>query len=264
MSFEELKARQSVVWGSGAYEPIVEITSEIHEALVAALDGGSGQRWLDIATGTGAVALRAARAGAEVTGVDLAPALIELARKNAAAQGLNVRFQTGDAEALPVEDASFDIVSSAIGTQFAPDHRAVARELGRVCRSGGRLGLACWTPTSGVAAMFKLMAPFMPSPIPGVGNVFDWGRPDYVQELLGGDFELGIEERDTVLDAEFGEQVWQTFSTAYGPTKTLVGSLDEERREQLHRDWVKLFESSRVGDRIQQSRTYLLITGHRR
>jgi SAM-dependent methyltransferase len=190
MSFEELKARQSVVWGSGAYEPIVEITSEIHEALVAALDGGSGQRWLDIATGTGAVALRAARAGAEVTGVDLAPALIELAGKNAAAQGLNVRFQTGDAEALPVEDASFDIVSSAIGTQFAPDHRAVARELGRVCRSGGRLGLACWTPTSGVAAMFKVMAPFMPSPIPGVGNVFDWGHPDYVQELLGGTSSL--------------------------------------------------------------------------
>jgi hypothetical protein len=112
--------------------------------------------------------------------------------------------------------------------------------------------------------MFEVMAPFMPSPIPGVGNVFDWGHPDYVQELLGGDFEVGIEERDTVLDAESGEQVWPTFSTAYGPTKTLVGSLDEERREQLHRDWVKLFESSRVGDRIQQSRTYLLITGHRR
>lgn len=264
MPFEELKARQSVVWGLGPYEPIVEITKEIHEALVAALQGGSGQRWLDIATGTGAVALRAAQTGAEVTGVDLAPALIEIAQRNAAAQGLSVGFETGDAEALPYEESSFDIVSSAIGTQFAPDHRAVARELGRVCRPGGRLGLACWTPTSGVAEMFKVMKPFMPAPAPGVGNTFDWGRPDYAQELLGEDFELDIEERDTVLHAESGEQVWQTFSTAYGPTKALAGSLDEERRAQLHRDWVELFESSRAGDQIQQSRTYLLITGHRR
>jgi ubiquinone/menaquinone biosynthesis C-methylase UbiE len=116
MPFEDLKARQSMVWGAGAYEPIVEITSDIHQALVAALDGGPGQRWLDIATGTGAVALRAARTGADVTGVDLAPALIETARKNAAAQGLTVRLETGDAEALPYQDASFDIVSSAIGT----------------------------------------------------------------------------------------------------------------------------------------------------
>jgi SAM-dependent methyltransferase len=264
MPFEELKARQSVVWGSGPYEPIVEITKEIHEALVDALDGQPGQQWLDIATGTGAVALRAARTGAEVTGVDLAPALIEIARKNAAAQGLDVRFETGDAEALRYEEASFDLVSSAIGTQFAPDHRAVARELGRVCRPGGRLGLACWTPTSGVADMFKVMKPFMPVPAPGVGNTFDWGRPEYVEELLGEDFELGIEQRDTVLYADSGEQVWQTFSTAYGPTKSLAESLDEGRREQLHRDWVELFESCKVGGRVQMSRTYLLIAGRRR
>jgi ubiquinone/menaquinone biosynthesis C-methylase UbiE len=193
---QRLKARQSVVWGAGGYEPIVEITSDIHHALVAALDAGPGQRWLDIGTGTGAVALHAARAGADVTGVDLAPASIEAARKNAAAQGLQVRFQTGDAEALPYQDASFDVVCSAIGTQFAPDHRAVAGELGRVCRPGGRLGLACWTPTSGIADMFKLMAPFMPPPAPGVGDLFDWGRPEYVQQLLGEDFELGMQERD--------------------------------------------------------------------
>jgi SAM-dependent methyltransferase len=207
------------------------------------------------------VALRAARTGAEVTGVDLAPALIEAARKNAAAQGLQVRFQTGDAEALPYQDASFDVVCSAIGTQFAPDHRAVARELGRVCRPGGRLGLACWTPTSGIADMFKLMAPFMPPPAPGVGDLFDWGRPEYVQQLLGEDFELGMQERDSVLYADSGEQVWQLFSTAFGPTKVLAESLDEERREQLHRKWVELYETYRVGDRIQQSRTYLLIIG---
>ncbi len=261
MAFEELKNRQSVMWGSGPYEPIVEITSEIHEALVDALDAKPGQRWLDVATGTGAVALRAARAGAEVIGVDLAPALVARAKEKATAAGLRARFETGDAEALKFEDAGFDVVSSAIGTQFAPDHPAVAGELARVCRPGGRLGLACWTSTSGVADMFAVMKPFMPAPAPGVGNTFDWGRPEYVQRMLGADFDLTIEERDTVLHADSGEQVWETFATAYGPTKTLVGSLDDEERGRLHRDWVAMFERCRVGARIEQSRTYLLITG---
>jgi hypothetical protein len=112
--------------------------------------------------------------------------------------------------------------------------------------------------------MFKLVATYLPPPPPGVGNLLDWGRPDYAQELLGNDFELAVEERDTVLQADSGEQVWQLFSTAYGPTKTPADSLEEERREQLHRDWVELYESYRVGGRIQQSRTYLLITGQRR
>lgn len=264
MPFEELKARQSVVWGSGPYEPIVEITSEIHAALVAALDGQPGERWLDVATGTGAVALRAAQAGAQVTGIDLAPALVEIAQQKAAGQGVEVRFETGDAEALPYADASFDVVSSALGTQFAPDHRAVAAELARVCKPGGRLGLACWTPTSGVADMFGVMRPFMPAPPPGAGNVFDWGRPDYATDLLGADFELSITERDTVFYPESGEVAWQTFVTAYGPTKSLAAGLDEDRREQLHQSWVQLFESCRKGDRIEQSRTYLLIQGRRR
>jgi ubiquinone/menaquinone biosynthesis C-methylase UbiE len=153
MPFEELKSRQSVMWGSGPYEPIVEITKEIHHALVEALRPQTGERWLDVATGTGAVALLAGRAGADVTGLDLSPVLIETAKGKAAAEGLGVDFEAGDAEALPYDDASFDVVCSAIGTQFAPDHAAVARELARVCRPGGRLGLACWTPESGVAAM---------------------------------------------------------------------------------------------------------------
>lgn len=264
MPFEELKARQSVMWGSGPYEPIVEITSEVHAALVAALDGQPGERWLDVATGTGAVALRAAQVGAQVTGVDLAPRLVEIAQKTGASQGVDVQFETGDAEALQFADASFDVVSSAIGTQFAPDHRAVAAELARVCKPGGRMGLACWTPTSGVADMFGVMRQFMPTPPPGAGNVFDWGRPEYATDLLGADFELDITERDTIYNPKSGEASWQTFVTAYGPTKTLAANLDEDRREQLHQSWLELFEGCRKGDRIEQSRTYLLILGRRR
>jgi SAM-dependent methyltransferase len=264
MAFEELKSRQSLMWGSGPYEPVVGLTSEIHDVLVEVLAPQPGERWLDVATGTGAVALLAARVGADVAGLDLSPVLIEAAKQKAAAEALEIDFVAGDAEALPYEDASFDVVCSAIGTQFAPDHAAVARELARVCRLGGRLGLACWTPESGVAAMFAVMRPFMPPPAPGQGNIFDWGRPDHVRELLGDAFELELETRDTVLHAESGEQLWQVFSSAYGPTKTLADSLDEERREELRKDWVAFFERDRRDGEIVHSRTYLLITGTRR
>lgn len=264
MPFEELKARQSTMWGSGPYEPIVEITHEVHDALASVLAPQPGERLLDVATGTGAVALLAARAGAVVTGLDLAPDLIERARAKADAAGLSVTFEAGDAEALPYGDGAFDVVCSAIGTQFAPDHAAVARELGRVCRPGGRLGLACWTPEGGVGQMFGVMRPFMPPPAEGAGNIFDWGRPDYARGLLEGDFELEIEERDTPFHAESGEAIWERFVTNYGPTKVLAASLDDDRREELHRNWVDFFEGFRDGDEVVQSRTYLLITGTRR
>jgi SAM-dependent methyltransferase len=264
MPFEELKARQSTMWGSGPYEPVVGITTEVHEALVALLAPQAGERWLDVATGTGAVALRAAAAGADVAGLDLAPDLVERAKQKADAAGLEIDFVAGDAEALPYEDASFDVVCSAIGTQFAPDHAAVARELARVCRPGGRLGLACWGPTSGVADMFAVMRPFMPPPPDGAGNVFAWGDADYARGLLGDDFELDFEERDTTLHQPSGEAMWQLMRDNYGPTKVLAESLDDDRREELHRNWVDFFEGLRQDGEIVQSRTYLLISGRRR
>ena len=199
-----------------------------------------------------------------MTGLDLAGNLIETARAKATAEGLEVAFDVGDAEALPYPDASFDVVSSAIGTQFAPDHAAVASELARVCRPGGRLGLACWTPDSGVAKMFAVMRPFMPPPPPGVGNVFDWGRPEYATQMLGDSFDLTLAEHDAPLHAESGEEVWELFSTHYGPTKTLAASLDDARREELRRAYVDFFEADRQGDEIVQSRAWLLIEGVRR
>src|SRR5687768_12840387 len=134
--FEELKAKQSVMWGNGPYERITDLLTESQEGLVAALKPQAGERWLDVATGTGAVARMAARAGAEVTGLDLAPDLIETARRQTEAEGLSIHFDVGDAEALPYEDGSFDVVVSTFGVMFAPDHAAVARELARVTRPG--------------------------------------------------------------------------------------------------------------------------------
>jgi SAM-dependent methyltransferase len=167
MAFAELKKRQSLMWGNGPYERITNTIRDIHRVVVERLESRPGQQWLDAACGTGAVAFLAAERGADVTGVDLAPALIETAAELAAEHGVEVRFDVGDCEELPYEDARFDAISSTCGVMFAPDHAAVAGELARVAKPGGRLALACWTPDGGVGDLFRMMAPFLPPPPEG-------------------------------------------------------------------------------------------------
>ncbi len=264
MAFEELKQRQSVMWGNGPYQRISESIANIHELVVARLDPHPGVRWLDLACGTGAVSERAARAGAEVLGVDLAPVLVATARERASAQRLKIDYQVGDCERLlGVDDASFDVVSSTCGIMFAPDHEATARELARVVRPGGRIGLATWRPEGGVGRMFRMMAAFQAS-LPA-SSPFDWGREERVRELLGDAFELEIEEHMSTFETADGEEYWRLFATSYGPTKTLAEALLDGRREEFHRAWVDFFEGEyRDGERIVHRREYLLILGTRR
>jgi ubiquinone/menaquinone biosynthesis C-methylase UbiE len=262
MAYEQLKERQSVVWGTGPYQLITETILDIHEIVVDQLDPRPGLKWLDLACGTGAVAERAAERGASVTGVDLAPALIETAKERAVERGLEIDYRVGDCEALDLADGSFDAVSSTCGIMFAPDHEATARELARVTSPGGRITLANWTPEGGLGRMFGVMAPFMPAKPPS--SPFDWGSRPRVQELLGEWFDLEIEERVSTLHIPSGEAYWDLFSTSYGPTVTLADSLGD-RREELHRAWVDFFESSyRSDDEIVHTREYLLIIGVRR
>jgi SAM-dependent methyltransferase len=263
MAFEELKQKHAVVWGSGPYQRITETITDIHQRVLERLDPPAGERMLDLACGTGAVAERAAAMGVEVVGVDIAPALIDQATDRAAERGFEIDYRVGDVEALDLEDASFDLVTSVCGVMFAPDHDASARELARVTKSGGRVALACWAPESGPARMFQVMRPFQPAPPPRVGNQFDWGREDYVSGLLANDFELEFERGDSVLQADSGESVWQLFSTEFGPAKSLADSLDDDRREQLHSAFVDLHEESRTNGGISFSRTYLLTLGAR-
>jgi 2-polyprenyl-3-methyl-5-hydroxy-6-metoxy-1,4-benzoquinol methylase len=261
MAYEELKERQSAMWGTGPYQRITETLTDIHEVVIDRLAPEPGDRWLDLACGTGAIAERAAAAGAEVTGLDLAPILIETAKERAAELGLEIDYVVGDAERLELPDASFDKVSSTCGIMFAPDHEAAAAELARVTKPGGRIALANWTPTGGLAKMFKVMAPYMAAPPPS--SPFDWGDESRVRELLGEAFELEIEEHVSTLSTPTGEAYWELFSTSYGPTKTLADSLGD-RREELHRDWVDFFESNyRVDDEIVHPREYLLVIGTR-
>jgi SAM-dependent methyltransferase len=264
MAFEELKSKQSVVWGSGPYERISEHHAKAIGHLLQVVPPREGERWLDVATGTGEVAVRAAQAGAEVAGLDLAPDLIDRANVRAADAGVEVEFATGDAEDLPYDDASFDTVSSTFGVMFAPDHHAAASELARVTRAGGRLALLTWHPTEGVAAFFKVMAAYQPPPPEGVGSPFAWGDRDHLAELLGESFELRYEEGDVPLEAGSAEETWELFSTSYGPTKALANSLDDDKREALRRDWVEHFGRFREDAGVSQPRPYVLVLGERR
>ena len=143
MAFAELKARQSVMWGNGPYERITNTLRDIHDLVIERVDPQPGERVLDAATGTGAVAILAAQRGAEVVGQDIAPVLIDTARARASEAGATVQFEVGDAEDMTYDDASFDVVTSTCGVMFAPDHAAVAGELARVTKPGGRIALAC-------------------------------------------------------------------------------------------------------------------------
>jgi ubiquinone/menaquinone biosynthesis C-methylase UbiE len=262
MAYEELKQKQSAMWGNGPYQRITETIADIHEVVIDRLAPQPGDRWLDLACGTGAVAERACSGGAQVTGVDLAPVLIETAKERASDLGLPIHYQVGDVENLDLPDASFDKVSSTCGVMFAPDHEATAHEIARVTVPGGRIALANWTPTGGLAKMFKVMAPYQPAPPPS--SPFDWGDEQRVQQLLGDAFDLELEERVSTLRTPGAEEYWELFSTSYGPTKTLAENLGD-RREDLHRDWVEFFETNYGEDgEIVHTREYLLIHGTRR
>jgi ubiquinone/menaquinone biosynthesis C-methylase UbiE len=262
MAFEELKERQSKMWGNGPYQNVTETLTDIHERVIEQLAPAPGDRWLDLACGTGAMAERACAAGATVTGLDLAPDLIETAKERADELGLEIEYVVGDAERMEFEDASFDKVSSTCGIMFTPDHEASARELARVTAPGGKIALANWTPTGGLARMFKVMAPYQAAPPPS--SPFDWGDEGRVQELLGEWFDLELEEHVSTLRMPSGEAYWELFASSYGPTKTLVETIGD-RSEELHRDWVEFFETNYADNgEIAHTREYLLVLGTRR
>jgi SAM-dependent methyltransferase len=210
-----------------------------------------------VATGTGEVALRAARAGADVTAIDIAPAMIDAARAKRGAD--QISFEVGDAQALPYEDASFDVVTSVFGVIFAPDHRATAAELARVDR--GRLGLTVWRPDPGMAELygrFGLETPEGREP-------FKWGREEYLEELLGESFDLTIEPGTWLIEGASGEEVWEFWSQSAPPCKALLSTLDDARREEFHDAYVEYCERfRREGGGVAVPRDYLLVLGDRR
>lgn len=258
MAHEQLKERQSVMWGSSPFVSIAETIADLHAAVAEAMNVQPGERVLDLGCGTGGVAELLARPGVTVAGIDLAPGLIEIARARAEERGLSIDYSVGDCENLDVADASFDAVGSSVGIMFAPDHEATASELARITKPGGRIALANWKPVSpGVPDLFGIMAPFQPGPPPS--SPFDWGDESRVTELLGDAFDLSFATHDNVGSYPSGEAYWQDFVDNYGPTTTLHANLGE-RGGELRDAWIAFFGH----EPLEHVRPYVLVSGVRR
>jgi SAM-dependent methyltransferase len=263
--FAEVKQRAAVAWSAGAFEEIADSIGDVHASLIEALAPQPDERWLDVACGAGHVAQLAAAAGARVTGIDIAPRLIEVAKARAAAGGYEIDYRVGDAESLDVPVESFDVVSSSFGMIFAPDHDAVAREVARVLRPGGRLGFSAWTPDSTIGDMLRMLGQFQPPPPPGAGIPLAWGGEQHVRDELANDFELTFERRTSRGDETSLDEFWSDFSTNFGPLKLLLENLEPERRAELEaaaRAHYQRFEQP--DGSLADEREYLLVTGIRR
>jgi SAM-dependent methyltransferase len=264
VSFEEVKERHRIAWGKAPFETVESSIAVMHDDLVRRLDPNAGEDWLDVGCGAGAVSMRAARAGAKVTGVDISDGMIETARRRGAEEGLDISYEVGDAEHLPVADASFDVVSSSVGLIFAPNHDVAAHELARVVPPGGRIGITAWRPDSRVVRGQRIAAQFGPPPPEGAGNPVDWASEEHVRELLGDAFELEFHDGDAPQEAGSAEELFDFLLTGVGPMRMLWDSLDAERQEEFRRANLALYEEDRRGDEICQPGPYLLTLGRRR
>jgi SAM-dependent methyltransferase len=210
-----------------------------------------------VGTGTGAIAIRAAAAGAEVVGVDITAALLKQARADA--DGLPIRWDEGDAQDLPYEDASFDVVASCFGTIFAPDDEAVARELARVCRPGGRLGLTAWRASPELDAVYEAAAVDLSGPDP-----MRWSDAGHVRRLFGETFDLELEPGVWRLAFESPEAMWGWWSTAVPPFVAFLQGLEPEQRAAMREEMLALAERRRAKGRVELTRDYVLVLGRRR
>lgn len=227
---EAIKAKQQVTWASGDYAMVGGILVIVAEHLCEALDLRPGQRVLDIATGSGNIALAAARRFCDVTGVDYVPDLLGRARERAAAERLSIEFLVGDAEALEFKDGAFDAVVSTFGAMFAPDQERTAAELARVCAPGGKIGMANWTPEGFIGQLFKLTGTFVAPPA-GLKGPTLWGDEARVRELFGSSVsDLRMEKRTFTFRFLTADHWLGFFRMYYGPTMKAFEALDAERQ----------------------------------
>jgi SAM-dependent methyltransferase len=231
----ELKARHRKMWASGDYPRMVETwLLPIGERLAGAVDVAPGVRVLDVGAGTGNASLPVAERGARVTASDLTPELLDEGRRRAEARGLELEWRAADAEHLPFDDGSFDVVLSAIGVMFAPHHQDAADELVRVCRPGGGIGLLSWTPEGMIGALFRTMKPFAPPPPPGAQPAPLWGSEDHLHALFGGRVEFTALTRDVLEVTAFAHphDLARHFTAYYGPAIAARANAAKDGREE--------------------------------
>ena len=241
------------VWSGASYERIAETFAPIHDRVVAALALERGLHVLDVACGTGGVALRAARAGAEVTGIDISADQLAKARRAAELEGLSIAFDEGDCQELPYADGQFDAVASAFGAIFAADHERTAAELARVCRPQGRLVLTAWPEDDWSEVHSKAGRTF-----PGDSDAREWAKEEHVHALLGDAFELELQGGEWRMEADSAEELWEIVSTSMPPLRAWLAGLDDAARARAERVYLEALSSGVL------ERSYVFVLGTRR
>ena len=247
IDFPAIKARQQAAWSSGDYAIIGTTLQIVGESLAEACDLKWDERVLDVAAGNGNATLAAARRGCQVTSTDYVSTLLERGAARARAEGLEVKFEVADAEALPYDDASFDAVVSTFGVMFAPDHATSAAEMARVCRPGGRIGLANWTPDSLVGKMFKTLGRHMPPPA-GVQSPALWGTEAHVRALFG-DTAARVTITPRVFNFRYRSAAHfiDIFRSWYGPVHKAFAALPADKAQALETDLADLLDGLNRG-----------------
>jgi SAM-dependent methyltransferase len=243
VDFAAVKTRQQAAWSTGNYAVVGTTLQIVGENLCEALDLRAGSRVLDVAAGNGNATLAAARRWCDVSSTDYVSSLLESGRTRAQAEGHTIQFQAADAENLPFADASFDVVTSTFGVMFTPSQDKAASELARVCKPGGRIGLANWTPESFIGQVFKTIGKYVP-PAPGVKSPALWGTKAMLEELFG---ETACEIRTTSREFAFrylSPAHWiEVFRTYYGPMNKTFCALDAGKQAAFTQDLLALMES---------------------
>jgi SAM-dependent methyltransferase len=242
-----IKAKQQKPWASGDFAVVGTTLQIVGESLAEAVDLRAGERVLDVAAGNGNATLAAARRFADVVSTDYVPALLDRGAQRARAEGLAVRFEVADAEALPFADASFDVALSTFGAMFAPDHAATARELVRVTRPGGRIGLANWTPEGFIGELFRTVGRHLPPPA-GLRSPALWGTEPHLVELFGRDAtDIRCQRRLFAFRYRSAAHWLDVFRRFYGPTHVAFNALPDAGKEALAADILALLERRNVG-----------------
>jgi SAM-dependent methyltransferase len=245
--YAAIKQRQQATWASGDYTIVGTTLQIVGETLAEAVDVRAGERVLDVAAGNGNATLAAARRFAEVTSTDYVQALLDKGRARAAAEGLAVRFEVADAEALPYEAGSFDVALSTFGVMFAPDHASAAREMLRVVRPGGRIGMANWTPDGFIGRLFKIIGTHVAPPA-GVRSPALWGTEAHLVSLFGPRASnIQVERKMFSFRYRSAAHFVQVFRDFYGPTHKAFGALDAGKQAALERDILALLNELDVG-----------------
>jgi ubiquinone/menaquinone biosynthesis C-methylase UbiE len=240
LDLEAVKERQQTMWASGDFHAVAALIQPVAEDLCEAVDLRADWRVLDVATGSGNAALAAARRGCDVVGIDYVPALLARGRRRAEAEGLDIDLVEGDAESIPFPDASFDAVLSVYGAMFAPDHEKTFAELARVCRPGGRIGLATWTPDGFIGEMLKVVSTHVP-PAPGVASPLLWGTKAYIGSMFGDTIDgLGCRERTFTFRFRSADGFVEYFRDYYGPTLKAFEAVGDGGADELFSDLVAL------------------------